>query len=204
MESLPGKCTRPLLESPRDGERVRLESSAAPAATPRFGYRGHLAARPSGKGNLADSQDNICPESATVRSMEEEDDIKARVMTAAASGAILDKMRERGWVDSKGRVEWSKLQAALREKRRVNASRQKIQQQVLNIGGKSVLVRDMLKVLDLPLSLLHDLDDGERLILLAVHEEGLGQLSPEQQIEVEKEVRRSIRLRVLEKASPKR
>lgn len=136
--------------------------------------------------------------------MGDTDNDLARVMTEAASHAIQERMRELGWVDSKGRVEWSKLQKALREKRRVSASRQKIQQQVLNIGGKSVLVRDMLKVLDLPVTLLHDLGDAERLVLVAVHEEGMGGLSPEGQLEVERNLRRQIQLQLLAESKAKR
>lgn len=199
---------RPPPESPLDDEPTQPESNASQPRGERFGCLSHVDARPIGKTNIDQSQEKTFRETDSLVYMatahDDDDDVQARVMTPAASEAIQDKMRELGWVNSKGSVEWSKLQVALREKRSVNASRQLIMQQIKNIGGKSVLVRDMLKALELPLSLLHDLEDGERLLLLAAHDEGFSSLSPEQQLEVEKELRTQIKLRVLAAAQRNR
>lgn len=121
-----------------------------------------------------------------------------------AHAAIEGEMRRRRWVDSKGRFEWSKLAAILREYRGSSPTVSNLSQVLAVPGRRTRDLRDILVVLKLPTFLAQELEDVDRLLFEAAHEAGIQHLSPEEQKEIADLVRRQVGLMVRAKAAPDR
>lgn len=118
------------------------------------------------------------------------------LITQEALTAIEEGLAEMRLISASGSIELTKFANLIRSTTGRSTTRQALNYVFNNIGGRSVLLSDMLKTVGRPIYLASAMADVDRLILDAAYSAGIERLTPEQQKRVADRLKEQIDLMV--------